>query len=124
MLKKITKLIKSKTLGIATLSAIGFLSLSVPAFALSGHSLFNSEGCITCHTINGKGGSIGPNLSHIGSQRSLSWIETQIATPGKHFKSGSTVTINGNSYMAIMPGHKNISASKLNALAKYLESLK
>lgn len=93
-------------------------------FAASGSSLFSSEGCIACHTINGNGGSVGPNLSHVGSSKSLSWIKTQISTPSAHFAAGSSVTINGTSYQAIMPGHKHMSASKLNALAGYLESLK
>lgn len=93
-------------------------------FAASGASLFSSEGCIACHTINGKGGSVGPNLSHVGSRRSLSWLKTQIANPSAHFAAGSTVSINGKSFMAIMPGHKHMPASKLNALASYLESLK
>ncbi len=94
------------------------------AFAESGASIFSSDGCIACHTINGNGGSIGPNLSHIGSKRSLSWIKTQIKNPSAHFASGSSVTINGVSYMAIMPSHKNMQASELNTLASYLESLK
>ena len=66
---------------------------------------------------------VGPNLSHVGRQRSLSWIKTQIITPGAHFASGDMVTINGKSYMAIMPNHKNISQYNLNILAAYLESL-
>ncbi len=99
-------------------------AVSVSAFASSGSSLFSSEGCVACHTINGNGGQVGPNLSHIGSQRSLSWIKTQIVNPGAHFASGSAVTINGKSYMAIMPNHKSMPASKVNAIAGYLESLK
>lgn len=93
-------------------------------FAASGASLFSSEGCIACHTIDGNGGSVGPDLTHVGSKRSLSWLKTQITNPSAHFASGSSVTINGASYMAIMPGHKHMQASKLNALAEYLESLK
>ncbi|MCL4428182.1 MAG: cytochrome c [Deltaproteobacteria bacterium] len=102
----------------------GISAVSVSALAASGSSLFGSEGCIACHTINGNGGQVGPNLSHIGSQRSLSWIKTQIVNPGAHFASGSTVSLNGKSYMAIMPSHKNMPASKVNAIAQYLESLK
>jgi hypothetical protein len=34
------------------------------------------------------------------------------------------VTINGKSYMAIMPNHKDMPASQVNAIAEYLESLK
>ncbi len=105
---------------------LGVSAFGISAFAYHGNGpkLFRSAGCIACHTINGKGGTVGPNLSHVGSQRSLSWIKTQIVTPGAHFASGSMVTINGKSYMAIMPNHKSMPASQVNALAEYLESLK
>jgi cytochrome c551/c552 len=102
----------------------GVSSFAVSAFAASGQALFRSQGCIACHTIDGHGGHVGPNLSHVGSQRSLSWIKTQIVTPGAHFASGSSVTINGKSFIAIMPNHKNMPASDVNAIANYLESLK
>ena len=117
-------ILKIGKLFMAVVIFTGISAISVSAFAASGPSLFSSEGCIACHIINGNGGQVGPNLSHIGSQRSLSWIKTQIVNPGAHFASGSTVTINGNSYMVIMPGNRNMAASKLNALAAYLESLK
>ncbi len=115
----------NKIAGLAILIAALFLLIffTAPVFATTGKALFNSEGCIACHTINGRGGSVGPDLSHAGSRRSFSWIKTQITNPSAHFASGSTVTINGQSYMAIMPA-KNMPASELNALAQYLESLK
>ncbi|MDA8272348.1 MAG: cytochrome c [Deltaproteobacteria bacterium] len=110
---------------IASLFVAAALMFSASAvFAASGASLFSSEGCIACHTINGKGGTVGPNLSHVGSQRNLSWIKTQIITPSAHFASGRMVTINGKSYIAIMPNHKDMPASQVNALAEYLESFK
>ena len=93
-------------------------------FAASGSSLFSSEGCIACHAVNGQGGSVGPDLSHVGSKRSLSWLKTQITNPDAHFAAGANVNINGQSYQAIMPGHRHMAASKLNALSAYLESLK
>jgi len=104
--------------------ATALIFSATTVFAASGSSLFSSEGCIACHTINGQGGSVGPDLSHVGSKRSLSWIKTQITNPSAHFAAGTTVNINGKSYQAIMPGHKHMPASKLNALASYLESLK
>ncbi|MHB1661395.1 MAG: c-type cytochrome [bacterium] len=112
-----------KVISSLLIAAVLMLSAST-VFAASGASLFSSEGCIACHNINGNGGSVGPNLSSVGSQRSLSWIKTQIVNPGAHFAAGSSVVVNGKSYMAIMPNHKNMPASKLNALADYLESLK
>ena len=91
----------------------------------TGPALFHYEGCIMCHTINGLGGGImGPNLSHIGSIRSFSWIATQIADPSAHFKRGSLVTLNGLKYRAIMPSFKNMSSKDVGILSKYLESLK
>ena len=117
-------ILKIGKLFMAVVIFTGISAISISAFAASGPSLFSSEGCIACHTINGNGGQVGPNLSHVGSQRSLSWIKTQIVNPGAHFASGSTVAINGKSYMAIMPNHKGMPASKLNTIAQYLESLK
>lgn len=36
--------------------------------ALSGVALFQSKGCSACHVVNGQGGQLGPDLSHIASQ--------------------------------------------------------
>ncbi len=101
------------------------LGLNKIVFASSGVSLFFSKGCSFCHVINGYGGSMvhGPDLSHVGSKRSLSWIKTQITDPSAHFAYGSSVTINGKSYIANMPRDKYMSASQVNTLAIYLESL-
>lgn len=91
----------------------------------TGPALFHREGCIMCHRINGLGGGfMGPNLSHVGSIRSFSWIATQIADPSAHFKRNSIVTLNGKKYQAIMPSFKNMSSKDIGILAKYLESLK
>ncbi|MHB1665674.1 MAG: c-type cytochrome [bacterium] len=92
----------------------------------TGHALFHYEGCFMCHTINGlgAGGNDAPNLSHIGTIRSLSWIATQIADPSAHFKRNSVVTLNGIKYTAVMPSFKNMPSKNVDILAKYLESLK
>ncbi len=92
----------------------------------TGPALFHYEGCFTCHTINGLGadGNDAPNLSHIGSIRSFSWIATQIADPSAHFKRNGIVTLNGVKYRAVMPAFKNMSSKNIGILAKYLESLK
>ena len=92
----------------------------------TGPALFHYEGCFMCHTINGLGGgmAMAPNLSHIGSIRSFSWIATQIADPSAHFKRNGAVTLNGVKYRAVMPSFKNMSSKDIGILAKYLESLK
>ena len=89
------------------------------------HSNKKGIDCFACHKIGKKGGSVGPNLSKEGAlKHSIKWLEVQIATPSKNFKPGSTVKIDGKSYMAIMPDHKMLSKKELFELASYLDSLK
>ncbi|MHB1661708.1 MAG: c-type cytochrome [bacterium] len=89
------------------------------------HSHKNGIDCFACHAINGKGGNIGPNLSKEGAaNHTIKWLEVQIATPAKNFKSGSTLKVGGKTYMAIMPDHKMLSKKELFELASYLDSLK
>ena len=74
--------------------------------------IIKAKGCLSCHTINGSGGSIGPNLSNEGSKgHSIHWLEVQIANPGKHFQG------------SIMPQFQ-LNSTKLKEVAGYLESLK
>jgi cytochrome c551/c552 len=81
--------------------------------SISGASLFKSKGCIACHTINGKGGKVGPNLSHIGSNNlSYHWMKEQLADPAAHFRSN------------IMPSYGSMPPAKIKILVNYLESLK
>jgi ubiquinol-cytochrome c reductase cytochrome b subunit len=78
-----------------------------------GKSLFNSKGCMGCHTIDGKGGSVGPNLSNIGSKGlSKEWLTVQMKDPKKHNPS------------TVMPSFNSMSDQDIKALTTYLESLK
>lgn len=74
--------------------------------------IINAQGCLGCHIINGKGGSIGPNLSKEGTKgRSIHWLEVQINNPKVHYPN------------AMMPNH-NLNQTQLKTVAEYLESLK
>jgi mono/diheme cytochrome c family protein len=76
----------------------------------SGAALFGKMACNACHTVNGVGGKIGPDLSVYGLQRTREWmIEHHIAP---------RILIGGS----IMPDF-DYSESQLEALALYLESL-
>ena len=93
--------------------------------AIPGKQLFKKEECILCHTVNKKGGTMGPNLSDIGKIRSYSWIRRQIRNPKLNFFTpNSFVIFHGKIYKSIMPANKKISANNLNKLAGYLKSLK
>jgi cytochrome c oxidase subunit 2 len=87
-----------------------------------GREQFLANGCSACHTIRGTParGLVGPDLTHVGSRRSLGagivsndtegfvrWIEqTDRVKPGVH-----------------MPHFRMLPAEELAALALYLESL-
>ena len=74
--------------------------------------IMNSQGCAGCHIINGKGGTIGPNLDKEGTKgHSIHWLEVQVNTPKVH------------SPNTMMPNH-NLNPSQLKTVAEYLESLK
>ena len=78
----------------------------------SAMKIIKAEGCLSCHTINGSGGSVGPSLSKEGTKgHSIHWLKVQIADPNKHF-SGS-----------IMPQYY-LKPAQLEEVAQYLESLK
>ncbi|NML08001.1 cytochrome c oxidase subunit II [Sphingomonas sp. G-3-2-10] len=88
-----------------------------------GANLFMSSGCAACHTVRGTAanGLAGPDLSHVGSRRSLGagilpnnrgtmagWVaDSQSIKPGNR-----------------MPAYKQFDADELQAITAYLESLK
>ncbi len=49
-----------------------------------GEKLFKKHGCINCHSFNGKGGGIGPDLTNIRERRAEGWIRAQIDNPKLH----------------------------------------
>ena len=50
--------------------------------AARGAKLFRGEGgCLQCHTVKGEGGRRGPDLSHIGGDRSLEELKRSILNP-------------------------------------------
>ena len=49
----------------------------------AGQLFFSTHGCFDCHMINGRGGTVGPDLSSLGTERRLTQIETSLGGPGK-----------------------------------------
>lgn len=115
-----------KRILLAVLFTAGMILMNISSsYAITGGQLFNKKGCILCHAIDGKGGSMGPNLSAIGKIRSESWIAKQIINPKLNFFTpNSFVIFHGKTYRSFMPADKKISAQNLNKLAGYLASLK
>ncbi len=79
--------------------------------ALRGQNIYNTYGCMSCHTISGNGGKIGPNLTNESQKgHSKNWIITQVTNPRSH---------NPHSPM---PPFSMLDTTQLSDLADYLLS--
>lgn len=62
---------------------------SVPGNPQTGESIFRGKGtCTQCHTVNGQGGSVGPELTEIGAQRSSAHLRSAVLDPEKELPEG------------------------------------
>jgi nitric oxide reductase subunit C len=77
-----------------------------------GHRLFLASGCSTCHAIEGSGGTIGPELTHVGGRRTKEWILDQVNNPRGHKADG------------LMPSFSQLADNDKQQLAEYLAGLK
>jgi putative heme-binding domain-containing protein len=58
------------------------LLASLPLAAQNGKAIFDGKGdCLRCHSIHHRGGSLGPDLTEIGLQRSAASLRTSIVDP-------------------------------------------
>ena len=64
-----------------------FVSMKTLPGPEAGRALFEEKGCIGCHSLGGKGGTVGPALDEVGKRRNPDWIvahfrNPQAVTPG------------------------------------------
>ncbi len=85
---------------------------AAPKETLLGKNVLAQYRCDLCHKIGEKGGTFGPNLTHVGSKRDTLWLEEQIRNPKSH----KTDTQ--------MPAFPQIAEEEIHALVNYLMSLK
>ena len=72
-----------------------------------------SEVCVACHRMAGEGGTVGPDLTHVGRRRDEETLRKLIADP---------LTAYPDSEMP--PFKDTLSAEQIAALARYLASRK
>ncbi len=78
-----------------------------------GKTLYRQEGCFTCHTLDGQGGQIGPDLTIEGTRhRTDAWLIGHFGDPPA-YTSGS-----------IMPPFGNLMPAQLQALTVFLQNQK
>ena len=56
-------------------------SMKVIASPSTGQRLFQKKGCIGCHAVAGKGGTVGPALDDVGLRRSPEWMVQHFRAP-------------------------------------------
>ncbi len=78
--------------GLFAIAAIAFLTIqgmaatpptmsSRSAFIELGESVYQEQDCSNCHTINGVGSPIGPDLAGLAERRTLSWVHKYLEDP-------------------------------------------
>jgi cytochrome c oxidase cbb3-type subunit III len=66
--------------------------------AQKGEALYNSSGCSACHMVAGQGGSIGPELTRIGSMRGPASLKGRLLDPGANLPQVGGGGMMGNSW--------------------------
>lgn len=78
---------------------------------IAGRQVYAKAGCAACHSVNGKGGTVGPDLTHIGSRRDAAWLTRFLSDP-----------------QAVRPGilmpKPDVTDQELRDLVDYLSTLK
>jgi cytochrome c oxidase subunit 2 len=89
--------------------------------AARGQALFLSSGCGACHTVRGTAaaGVVGPDLTHVGSRRTIGGDLPNDADGFLRFISHPQVVKPG----ALMPAFSMLPQEDLRAIAAYLEAL-
>jgi ubiquinol-cytochrome c reductase cytochrome b subunit len=69
--------------------------------------------CFACHKLGKDGGTVGPNLTHVGSRRDYDTLRGIIADP-----------LSAYDESVMPPFEDKLTANQINALARYLASMK
>ena len=77
-----------------------------------GAAVFQSRGCMNCHSLHGTGGTFGPALDTIGRKLSKEQVEHYVRNP----KAANP--------KALMPAQKDLSDKELEEVAGFLANLK
>lgn len=88
------------------------------ALAEQGEALFQSKGCIACHTFGG-GRLTGPDLAGVTQRRSFEWIYHQVMSPDSMTANDPTARQLMAEYMTQMP-NLTLQPEEARALYEYM----
>jgi putative heme-binding domain-containing protein len=96
-----------------------------PGDAARGKALFNgATACSKCHMVEGKGGRLGPDLTSVGTSRSLESIIQSIREPSKELVSGyetaTVVTADGKDAKGIVMNEDRFSVQMMDTSERIL----
>ncbi|HVN78160.1 MAG TPA: c-type cytochrome [Terriglobia bacterium] len=98
--------------------------VAVPGNQNSGQQIFFGKGhCSECHMIRGQGGSLGPDLSNIGGERTLAEIRESILKPGSSspnkYRGVYVVTESGERIEGTLRNRDNFSLQIMDRTGKF-----
>lgn len=67
-----------------------------------GQAIYKRSGCAACHVIAGEGGTLGPELTSIGSRRAPDYLRQAIVDPGAVLPRGTTL-VPGRGFNEFLP---------------------
>src|SRR6266700_1025065 len=100
----------------AATPAVGGGSGGIAGGSTDPMTMLRGAGCTGCHKINGEGGAIGPDLTHVGSRLSANLIRESILLPDAKTAKGY------EKFKGVMPktfGHQ-FTGEQLEALVQFL----
>lgn len=97
---------------------------------MEGKQLYEKLRCAYCHSINGQGGTLGPDLSMVGARRDHNWIvahfvNPQEVTPGSAMPRLNLLPIEVDrltAYLATLGGHGPFTAKAPGLFAEHCAS--
>lgn len=84
-----------------------------------GKLLYEKLKCMQCHSIEGRGGEVGPPLDGIGGHRGPDWLKARLLDPQRQMKEYPTIF---GGKPNIMP-HVGVSKREANLLSDYILTL-
>jgi menaquinol-cytochrome c reductase cytochrome b/c subunit len=92
--------------------AVTFTGITPGSSAAAGQTVFDTEGCTSCHMLKGVGGQVGPNLTTVGTKNlGVDWFV-------RHTKCPSCVTPGSQ-----MPPFAGLTPTQLQDLGTFLNGL-
>jgi len=90
-----------------------------PGDRAAGEKLFwEKGGCGQCHRVGDRGGTLGPNLSRVGRERSLAYLRESVVAPSNDLTPGyftvTVVTAAGKQITGVQRGYDNFSVQLMD----------